>query len=743
MFSQKFTAQFLCAFFILFTISCSGSSTSTSTDSSDSEFVPLSGEVFSIVASDTTATTCTVTGEGSRELGSGAPGAVEYQVGGEQMAVITCDSESAIFLVGDSGVALDSTSTTIANSLGTSNLDAGVEFLGASINSLLAADTPGYSDDDKDDVIDSLANWLDAIDEIETLEVDGSTAASSLTRQAKTISSEIRSMVKLIANFGDLAAVKSSIFSCSGVSAYGAGAQCEDLEDIGLTGYLGVFSSTINLVHKNDPQNTQPLSAEDFRLTLKSDGALEAMYDAILYQRVYTFEDVYNLVITDFGKTFFTENRAGTISYDDVPTVAQMKTYIQTVASEILLAVRDNPKTGLTTYLDTQKIPLGYNPAAGPFLDSLANPYDGAWTADCYPNTGDLDDIADCPHELYTGALNDSGDFVYAADGAYFLNWSWGTTTAYVRELATSYFVRDSLNRPRTVTIELGDDDLPANYTSSYYVNHLYDDSLDPLVCSDGQTYAFSNSDWTALCSDDDYTFNTNGFTLPEREIMGRLLYFIHSVNNWDKLNAYQAYVTMKMMMQGVAGFNIGDADSETPEDYAIGLDHEKTSSEIDEFLTTFFEGGTAMVSSKGYGDFAILEGALGFTIKGNKLKTTASMTCWTKGSGKNKKEDCDVESSLLITGSGTANDDGVVYTMSGTFSVESDSLGSKELSPTSITVYLYDGYPQYSGRYARVGLDDGSYIYLSFKKDIRNAIAGIGQAKGKGGFYALDEVDD
>ena len=247
-----------------------------------------------------------------------------------------------MFYIGDSEVTLDATSTTVATSLGSSNLNSGVEFLAASINYLLENDAPGYTDDDVDDTIDSMVAWLEAVDGLNELEVDATASESASVSYVSSASSITKYMAQLIVNWGDLAALTSSGRSCDSASTYGSGTQCEDLEDIGLSGYLGLYNNSINLSNKNDPKNTQPLSPEDFKLVLKEDGALAAFYNALLNQRYYTFDDVYDLLINDLGITFFTEDREGNISYDDVPTAEQMKTYLQTVAAEILQAVRDD-----------------------------------------------------------------------------------------------------------------------------------------------------------------------------------------------------------------------------------------------------------------------------------------------------------------------------------------------------------------------------------------------------------------
>ena len=74
---KKNTAHLFVVFLFIFSLACSSSS---SDSTSEDAFTEISGELFSIVANDTDATSCTVYGEDGRELGSGSPDALNTKL---------------------------------------------------------------------------------------------------------------------------------------------------------------------------------------------------------------------------------------------------------------------------------------------------------------------------------------------------------------------------------------------------------------------------------------------------------------------------------------------------------------------------------------------------------------------------------------------------------------------------------------------------------------------------------------
>jgi len=696
------------------------------------------------VVNGATDSDCLVYGEDSRLLGSGTADNVEYQVGGEEMAIVTCGSLSSVFIVGTESVTVDSTTTIIATELLGSALQDGVAFLEASMNYLLENENDEFTDEDRTNAIKTMADWLEAYASIESTEVD--TTDSSVSALNK-VTSSTRNLAKFIANWGDLAALSKSGRTCSSstVKSYGRSVTCEDLESISMTGYFGVYSTTVNLNDLNDPKNPQPLDATDFRLVFKEGSAMSSLYSAILYKRTYTFSDIYDLITSDskYDVPFYTETREGVIEYV-TPTEAQMLAYMKKITKNLYQAVHNKGNNGVENHIKAQKYYIGYNPGSGPYVDALHYEYTaGGDTSACFPTQPDDANFSNCPYELYRVTLDTDGTYYENAEGNYFLEWGWNTDTVYLKEYSTSYYVRDEKNRIYKYTIDTttsNDVQTPSDFTSGYFQNHRYNPANNPLLCDDGTTYAFSNAAFRALCTGD-YSYIENGYHNPKPEMLSRIYTFLNQIQNWDKLNAYQAYAVIKMLMQASASIPVGEDGSETTEDYAVIQNHEESATTSDILLKNFFDGGVVNVEMKGHGNFAVKDGSLGFAGKKSTLDESGTPHCWITGKGKKKKENCTADSSITINSSGTDVSNGTEYTVSGSFTVTSDTFGTKDIAFTKLLTYKNSRDKKHTARYGRFTAADGSYLDISFSSQITAAVEGDGFVKGKGTFLFLNDI--
>jgi hypothetical protein len=687
---------------------CSGSQTTSSIE----ELSP-SDTTFSLAVTNTPTATCTVTGSGNRVLDSGVASDLSYNVVDEEMVVVTCGDQAAVVPIGQTEVALSSTTTTIANQLDGVNLNQGTQFVTSAMARLIDDTDNQASDDFKTSVLTSIREWLLANDAMNSsinnnsttsaLQVDDSGQLSLKAVKIKpTEAADIAT--RYVTNWGDAALrLKKNVDCTNGANSSFPQTSCEDASIISVDKEWAFYNKKLSATHLNDPKSVPPVDARQFDLYYREGSSLDAIYNAAISQKYYTFEQVYNLLFTDLGVTATSEDSSGTITTLTIPPASEVKDFFVSQAKNWQQTIQERSHP-LMSYITGQKFHVVYNPSAGPALDGTYELVDTSVvdTSSCF----DVDTLDSCPLVEKRYDLNSDNTITENTNGDYILEKEYRGTgftgTFFLRLRETGNLIRDSNYQILTYTLD------PDDYGVGFIVNKRHDSALDPVLCSDDTTGAFVANAETDCPGG--YSLVENAFVYPNPDKLATFLYHFAYIQNFDRMTAIQATALIKMVLQGMVAVPIDEG--QTPILHGVIQPHTKTATEVDALLKTFYDNGSSISTAYGAGDF-MFEGT-SFGFKSNKkFKDKVTIRGYVRKNGKSVRENIKLTSSLVINPQSVNVSNGIEYPVSGTLTMNSPTYGEVSFSPTKLWVYKNADQPSYSGRTGRFSTTDGNF-YLT-----------------------------
>lgn len=644
---------FILLFILFFSLlSCSGGSSSGSSD----DLIPVYSETYHLTVDGTSAETCEVLGSEGRSLGSGSPDDVSYEVGLEEVAIVECGDLSAVFTVGDESATVSEETTAVAQTLSGASLTNGSVLLASVVQSLadefadeealvsvpalkLPHATTGSSVSSV--VTDSLVQFINARDSL-------SQPLDAATRK--------RTLISLLINVGEAVIIESVgqtdsvIDACtdSAASIFSQYAKAVNASTVGLTGCL-VYHSLDAVTDLNNPEGAPATNVpSSFRSIIKETGILKELIDSYTDNRLFTLGNVHTLLFTNIGHTAYSQDDEGVTTSETITT---------TDLSDFFSSLLQTPVTGIDQ-MKSYRFHTGYNPSGG-------------WEVNVAAASQTLP--AACVDSSRTTTCNVSPlrfDFngttlTQNASGSYLLRMTYSNGSflneADVINATTSKPYRDSLYQPVSVTISASD------YSAIDYANPLYQEALDPMEDSQGNSAPYSNAAWRALYPN--MANVDNAYLFPNAEVAAKLILLTNTNLNLDRLSALQAYALSRLATRGMAAMPVSDGDR-----HAILEDHGKTLSQWQDTVTTWLQTGSSVRRLNVSGGLNFKDGVI----------TIDSNNCWTSTG----VATCTVTSTLRFSQTGAAVANGTQYAIiSGSLTVSNNTFGTVSYQPTYILV--------------------------------------------------------
>lgn len=655
----------------LLTSSCA----SISTSDTGSE---LYSEEMTITAIYATSETCYAYGNDNRELGSGTPDSIAYQVGTETNFIVTCGDLSAIAQVGDETVTLTAESTAAADLLSGCSMSGGTNLVAQLISDLSTnldsvslngyfTTTSSYESSPVfagSVVADGLVTFINALDNLEK-DSDDEERKLDLILLLTAMGQPV-----ILENVGE----GQILTSCDDVQAqntFGNYLTATDASVIAMTGCL-IYHKLDAITNWNDPLNTPANNTPDsFRSIITESGILTTLLDSLENEKSFSSSSVWDYLFNQVGFTGYQEDGSGTIYTVEITEEDVLSTLNQFLALNL-------DKWDIAS----EKFHTNYNPSGGPTYDVVSEEWGAiSWNETCYDWTAAT--LSDCPisplrfdFDGTTATLNESGEYQLR------MEWRGGDfqDLAYVVNASTSKPYRNELYHPSKVSlIELGYNATEVNHI--YAENLLHDSSLNSMEDSSGNSAPFSYDSWKDLFPD--MNDIDNSFVYPNPEVTARLAILLNHVKNHHSLNALQAFAYSQLLTKGMA------AIPKTGSSYTLLNDHNLTLTEWESTTNTWLKSGSAKTSLSGSGQIQIEDGEIDLDIKSECALAN------------NSKVDCDLNSSDLQVDSESATtleNGSMQFTVTGSFTFKSEDFAEQSFSPTALVISASDNQASFTG---------------------------------------------
>ncbi|MBI2083809.1 MAG: hypothetical protein HYT76_09645 [Deltaproteobacteria bacterium] len=655
------------AFFLIGLSSCNTTSDETPT-STEIEEETIAPDPFTLIVEGTSVEICTVYGAKNAVLGSGAASGLQYTVGHEDSAIVSCGDSSALFDIGTEKVTLTPQTTEIAKALAGTSMRGGTDLIAEAMAKLDANEDAGATvRRSLVDFLTSLEAYEEASEEEEEAETLSAVRLASVHR-AKRMMQTLLTMGQpvLVERIGEGQVIEAC--TPNKIDDLIHDAVGTDASVIGLTGCL-VWHRLYTYTDYNNPLFTPDNIPSSFRILATESGLVSALVDADRLNRLYTLSSLHNYLFSRLGHSGYCEDDEGVVT-DQSLTVTDLQAFLSTFINQLRGREDDDDDDDEDDDMEladfqSYRFHTGYNPSGGWEVNMAAELQ--TLPASCYdslPTTSCLVSPLRFDFDGTTLARNPSGRY------GLMMEWRSGgfVSFAWVIDIVSGKPYRDSNFQRVKVTIN------PSDYAAIDYANPLYVSALNPMCDTTRSSCApYSNASWRGLYPTMSFVNNVYLFATPERFV--REAYLIRDISDLDRMEPVEAYALTRMIAGSMAAFpQAGSSGC-----HVILKDHGKTLTEWDTASNAWIESGTAELDWEGDGVVTLREtGSVEVDNANCRVKNELA-----------EREPCTLDTSALRIdqASRTSVSGGTAFSVSGTVSASSASYAAVTFSPTRLFI--------------------------------------------------------